>query len=89
MTGSVLLEHLADTRRTYIDRTGKEPAILALGRWDVRELAQYIAANFTSLSQPSARELVRAAREGATIWEAEIKVDGRVARMPGALWWHP
>lgn len=84
---SVLAEHLAATRQTFIERTGKQPRTLALGRWDVRELIVFIAQEIDW--RGSGSELLAEAREGeALAWGAVIRVDGRVGRMPGAMWWH-
>lgn len=85
---SLLVEHITAMRQRFIAEHGKEPTILALGRWDARELAVYAARNRVALPQMSPRMFFRVARDGAQVWGAQVKVDGRVGRMPGGLWWH-
>lgn len=84
-----LMEHLSATRRTFMDRTGKAPGTLAMGRWDIRELAHLMAANLPG--DITALDIVRGSMEETTIslLGADVKIDFRVGRMPGALWWHP
>ena len=38
-----LVQHLAATRRRWIEQEGRAPRVLAIGRWDARELARYCA----------------------------------------------
>lgn len=87
---SVFLDHLGTTYRDYVAEKRCKPAVLALGRWDARELAQ-LAADYTGgvTSAPKPSALFRAARDGAYFDGVPIKVDTRIGRMPGALWWHP
>ena len=86
---SILLEHLVATHARFIAENGKAPGTLALGRWDARELAQAAAALTGGVSSaPRPSQLLRQARGGATIAGTPIKVDGRIGRMPGGLWWH-
>lgn len=90
---SVLLSHMAETRRRFIRVEKRKPTILAIGRWDARELARYLAAG----SSVSGRQLFREARfayvsGGRVAAEfggslVDVRVDGRIGRMPGGLWW--
>lgn len=80
---NILADHIAAMRQRFIAEHGKEPKILALGRWDVRELCKAFAA----MNDVTPRQLLQAARDGATVYGAQIKVDGRLGRVPGALWW--
>jgi hypothetical protein len=92
---SVLVEHMAALRQRFIAEHGKAPTVLAIGRWDARELARFAAPLIRNMDgelmettlRPS--ELLRLSRAGKSwLWDAEVKVDGRIGRMPGALWWH-
>lgn len=86
---SLLVEHITAMRQKFIAEHGKPPAILALGRWDARELARYIVKDSgLTLDYPTAKAFLRASRDGLEVWDAKVKVDGRIGRMPGALWWH-
>jgi hypothetical protein len=90
---SVLIEHMAALRKRFIAEHGKAPAVLAIGRWDARELARAWADMSGGVtSAPSPRALLRDARNGITLsfpdGDVEVKLDGRLARCPGALWWH-
>jgi hypothetical protein len=83
---SLLASHIAEARRRFIRADKRIPKTLALGRWDARELARDAALTaFGGAKKPSA--FLREARGGCSAWGAEIKVDGRVGRMPGGLWW--
>lgn len=85
---SILSEHIVATRHTYRERTGKDPGCLCLGRWDVRELARVVAPHFTPPMLP--REVIAHAREGGlSVFGVPVKVDGRIGRCPGSLWWQP
>lgn len=91
--GLVLVQHLAATHRRFIMETGGKPRYLALGRWDARELAHYLATTSPvvrrgGLEEPlKPSEWLRRCRAGVSAWGVEVKVDCRVGRMPGALWW--
>lgn len=90
---NVLLSHIAETRRRFIRVEKKLPKILALGRWDVRELARFVTGACNPDRDGVARAFIRTAREAAAVnvefagHPVEVKVDGRIGRMPGALWW--
>lgn len=80
----VIIGHLAATQARFIQVHGRLPTTLALGRWDARELARWVAAG-TSLT---GSQFLRMARGGITVGAGiQAKVDGRIQRMPGALWW--
>lgn len=83
-----LIDHLSATSRTFEERTGRRPTRLALGRWDVRELAYVMADNLPD--DVTALDLFRGSTEDSEIslLGADVRVDFRVGRMPGALWWH-
>lgn len=86
---NILVEHIAAMRERFTLEHGKPPKVLALGRWDARELARYaINGSGLVLEYRTPREFLRAARSGIEVWGAQVKVDGRIGRMPGALWWH-
>lgn len=93
MTRCLLAEHITAERQNYILRTNKAPTTLALGRWDARELARYIALHCpinTKGTKITARQWLKNSRSsGLYAWDAEVKLDGRIGRMPGALWWWP
>lgn len=82
---TTLANTIAAGRQHYIAKKGVQPATLALGRWDVRELAGEVS-GLTSLTPI---QFFREARRGITAWGAQVKVDGRIGRMPAALYWHP
>lgn len=82
-----LVGEMAHGRAVYAAKTGADPKTLAIGRWDARELAYWLA---PVLSPPcSARQALKIARDGVNVGGADVKVDGRIGRMPRALWWHP
>lgn len=84
--GDILASHIHAMRERFIAETGKPPKILALGRWDCRELAHWCAGRLNNVTP---RQFLASARGGATVYEvAKVRVDGRVGRMPGGLWWH-
>lgn len=83
---SVLVEHMMAMRQQFIIEHGKAPGTLALGRWDARELAVYYAKRAGDITPSRA---LRVFRHGAWAMGAEVKVDGRLGRCPGALWWQP
>jgi hypothetical protein len=83
---SLLASHITEARRRFIRQEKRAPKTLALGRWDARELARDAALTaFGGAVKPSS--FLRDARGGCFAWNAEIRVDGRVGRMPGGLWW--
>lgn len=96
MTDCVLLDHIAATGKRFLRDTGKPPKTLALGRWDARELAKAVHRVAAPTPEGAQRPSVflRACRGGLSVscfgpFDVEVKVDGRIGRMPGALWWHP
>lgn len=82
--GELLAIELHANREQFCRDEGKAPNILALGRWDCRELAHYVG----RVAGVTPRELIASARDGAEVLGAKVKVDGRILRMPGGLWWH-
>lgn len=83
---SVLISHMGQMLQRYQAEHGKRPDLLAIGRWDMRELAQ-VAAEVVR-PRATALQLLRDAREDcAYLFGVPIKVDFRIGRMPGALWW--
>lgn len=91
MIGCVLLDHMSATLKRYVAEHGRKPEILAIGRWDAREIARYAAALSGGVtSAPSARGLFRGLCSGdAVLFGVPIQVDARIGRMPGELWWQP
>lgn len=89
---SLLVEHITAMRQKFIAEHGKPPAILALGRWDARELARFAVTIFDKGAPRPLKgsRLFRDARGGVELYggTATVRVDGRIGRMPGALWWH-
>lgn len=83
----VLAGEIAQGRQVYAQQTGSVPGVLAIGRWDARELAYFAARNTYPETTPL--EFFRQARAGVFAFGAQVKVDGRIGRMPRALWWHP
>lgn len=83
---NLLADLIAAGRQHYIATHRCTPDTLALGRWDARELAR-VAAQSTEGIAPSA--LLRLMRGGVSAWGAEVKIDGRIGRMPASLWWLP
>ena len=82
---SVLLSHLSQMRARFVAEHGKDPEYIALGRWDVRELVKAAAPYCRPAT--TALELLRAASEGdAYLFGLPVKVDFRIGRMPGGLW---
>jgi len=83
---SVLLSHMGQMLQRYKAEHGKLPDTLAIGRWDVRELAQVTALVVLPRQKPLA--LLQAAKAGPCyLWGIPIRVDFRIGRMPGAMWW--
>jgi len=79
------MSHIEQMKRRYVQEHGKAPAYLAIGFWDMRELLKFAAPFCRPLTTPLG--LLRAAKGGpAYLWDIEVKVDFRVGRMPGALW---
>lgn len=85
-----LIEHLAATRESYHDRTGRYPERLFIGKWDMRELCEELAEHggFGTNSPVELFMLARTPGE-VRIYEATVSVDPRIGRMAGALWWAP
>jgi hypothetical protein len=91
MSDCALLDHIAVTGRRFLAEHKKPPTTLALGRWDARELARVMQRLGVT---PDARKFLHAARDGLTAtcfgdFPVQVRLDGRIGRMPGALWWHP
>lgn len=83
---SVLISHMGQMLQRYRAEHGRSPDTLAIGRWDMRELAQ-VAAEVVR-PRATALELLRNAKtDTAYLFGVPIRVDFRIGRMPGALWW--
>ena len=83
---SVLISHMGQMLKRFKAENGTLPDTLAVGRWDMREIAQ--AAAEVVRPRGTALDLLREAKNsGAFLFGVPIKVDFSIGRMPGALWW--
>lgn len=85
---NTLPDLIAAGRADFIRRHKRAPTVLAIGRWDARELAQHVVRTVGASTGITASRFLHDAREGVEAWDAQVKVDGRVGRMPASLWWH-
>lgn len=82
---SVLLSHMGQMFSRFIAEHGAMPDVLAVGRWDMRELAQ--VTSLVALPKQKPLALLQAAKAGPVfLFGVPVRVDFRIGRMPGALW---